>query len=76
MSTKILYMNDAYLLEQLFKKSSKVRKAQREYYAYKARLDDPMKRSLLQESQRREVDLDRLMAKIGEVKPELLKEEA
>ncbi len=69
-------MNDAYLLEQLFKKSSKVRKAQREYYAYKARLDDPMKRSLLQESQRREVDLDRLMAKIGEVKPELLKEEA
>jgi hypothetical protein len=64
-------MNDRYLLEELFKKSVAVRKGQRDYYSYKGRLDDPMKRSYLQESQRREVDLDRLLATMVKADPKL-----
>jgi hypothetical protein len=60
-------MNDRYLLEELLKKVLLTRKAQRAYYGYRARLDDPMKRSYLQESQRREVDLDRAISEIAKV---------
>lgn len=64
-------MTDRYLLEQLFKKAAAARKAQRDYYAYKGRPDDPIKRSYLQEAQRREVDLDRLLVAIREQLPNL-----
>lgn len=64
-------MDDRYLLEELLKRVLLARKAQRAYYGYRARLDDPMKRSYLQESQRREVDLDRTVDALGKVDPKL-----
>lgn len=60
-----------YLLTKLFEKVAEMRKAQKTYYAYKAKFDDPIKRGHLQEAQRREQDLDRLMVTVCTAKPEL-----
>lgn len=64
---------DLYLLTKLFEKVVESRKAQKAYYAYKAKFDDPIKRGYLQEAQRREQDLDRLVVTICTAKPELAK---
>jgi len=68
-------MNEKYLLEQLFQKSAACRKAQQEYYGYKGDLKtDALKKSYLQESRRREQDLDRLLVTIRSLMPELATE--
>lgn len=64
-------MTDAYLLEQLLDKGAKMRKAQTDYYAYRKPLEDPLKRSYLQEAQRREQDFDRLVVTITTARPDL-----
>lgn len=65
-------MNDRYLLSELFKKAAAARKAQREYYAFRGDpKTDPLKKSYLQEAQRREQDLGRLLVKLREIVPEL-----
>lgn len=64
-------MDPKYLLTQLFNKVAACRKAQKAYYAYKADFKDPMKRDYLQEAQRREQDVDRLMVTIRTALPEL-----
>jgi hypothetical protein len=64
-------MTDNYLLTELFKKTTAMRKAQKEYYAFKKPFDDPMKKSYLQEAQRREQDVDRLIVTIVTARPEL-----
>ncbi len=64
-------MDEKYLLTQLFKKTAAMRKAQKEYYAYKAPFDDPMKRSYLQEAQRREQDVDKLLVTLVAAVPDL-----
>jgi len=64
-------MSPEYLLTNLFEKVVECRKAQKTYYAYKAPYDDPIKRGHLQEAQRREQDLDRLMVGICTARPDL-----
>lgn len=63
-------MNDGYILEQLVKKGRALRKAQKDYYNYKAdpRVD-PIKKAHLQEAQRREQDFDRLLVQVDKVHP-------
>lgn len=57
-------MNDRYLLNNLAKAVVECRKAQKAYYAYRKPFDDPMKKAYLQEAQRREQDLDKLMVEL------------
>jgi hypothetical protein len=65
-------MDPKYLLTQLFSKAAALRKAQKDYYSYHGDLKtDPLKRAYLQESQRREQDLDKLLIQIRTVMPEL-----
>ena len=65
-------MDAKYLLEQLFRKTVAMRKAQRDYYNYKGDpKTDPLKKSYLQEAQRREEDIDKLIVKLPIVMPEL-----
>lgn len=65
-------MTDNYLLTELFKRTAAMRKAQKDYYAYKGDpRTDPLKKGYLQEAQRREQDVDRLMVTIITARPEL-----
>jgi len=64
-------MTDAYLLEQLLEKGAKMRKAQTDYYAYRKPLEDPLKKSYLQEARRREQDFDRLIVTITTARPDI-----
>jgi len=65
-------MNDTYLLRELFKKVALLRKAQKAYYSYRGDPKvDPIKKAHLQEAQRREEDLDRLMILIEKERPDL-----
>lgn len=64
-------MDPKYLLQQLFNKSAALRKAQKDYYGHRAPKEDPLKRGYLQEAQRREQDLDKLLVQIRAAMPEL-----
>jgi hypothetical protein len=65
-------MDAKYLLTQLFTKTVAMRKAQRDYYAYKGDMrTDPIKKAYLQESQRREQDVDKLIVQLPIAMPEL-----
>ena len=68
-------MDPKYLLKELFRKVALMRKAQKAYYDYKADpKTDPIKKAYLQDAQRREQDVDRLMVKIPAAAPELATE--
>lgn len=63
-------MNDTYLLERLIIVSRALRKAQRQYYAYKGNLkEDPIKQAYYQEARRREEDLDMTLREIEKIHP-------
>lgn len=64
-------MDPKYLLQQLFEKVALMRKAQKEYYGCREKFDHPLKRAHLQEAQRREQDLDRLMVQLKVAMPSL-----
>jgi len=64
-------MSPEYLLTNLFERVVESRKAQKAYYAHKAPFDDPIKKAHLQEAQRREQDVDRLVIMICAVRPDL-----
>lgn len=65
-------MDYRFFLIQLFMKVAAMRKAQKDYYAYKGDpKTDPLKQAYLQEAQRREQDLDALMVKLPQLVPEL-----
>jgi hypothetical protein len=64
-------MDPKYLLQQLFNKVAALRKAQKDYYAHRAPKEDPLKRGYLQEAQRREQDVDKLLVQIRTALPEL-----
>lgn len=65
-------MDAKYLLTQLFTKTVALRKAQRDYYAYKGDpKTDPIKKAYLQEAQRREQDVDKLIVQLPVAMPEL-----
>jgi hypothetical protein len=61
-------MDAKYLLQQLFDKTAAMRKAQKDYYGYRGDpKTDPMKKSYLQEAQRREQDVDQLLHQLPRV---------
>lgn len=63
-------MNDDYLLERLVRTARASRKAQKEYYRCPGNpREDPVKKSYLAESKRREQDLDSLLAQIEKIRP-------
>lgn len=67
-------MNEKYLLEQLLIAGDLMRKAQTDYWAYKADpRTDPIKKAYLQESKRREQDYDKMRGEIRRAIPELKK---
>jgi len=63
-------MNAEYLLKQLVIAGRVMRKAQKEYYARPGPVkDDPIKKRLLQEAQRRGQDFDKLLLQVDKIFP-------
>jgi len=60
-------MNAEYLLTQLVQKGRALRRAQKNYYGYRADREDPIKKAHLAESKRREQDFDRALTEIDKV---------
>lgn len=65
-------MDPKYLLQQLFSKTASMRKAQKDYYAYKGDLKtDRMKKALYEDARSKEQDVDNIMAQIRKLMPEV-----
>ena len=54
-------MDSNYLLTKLLEAGKLLRKAQKDYYACKKPREDNMKKSYLQDAQRREAEFDKLL---------------
>jgi hypothetical protein len=68
----MVYMNDKYLLQQLFQKSAACRKAQKGYYACKEDLKtSALKQAYYADAKHKEQDLDKILINILTVIPDM-----
>ncbi|HET6255832.1 MAG TPA: hypothetical protein VFE32_17275 [Puia sp.] len=64
-------MDAVYVLKQVYRTAKKCREAQKAYYACREPKESKMKQAHYAEAKRREADLDRLIAQLPALVPEL-----